>query len=278
MPKQKYLAGIVLRAYLCVLLFYSLEFLLLTFMFSEIWQNVWVCIRKKFVLVYYTVYCMFKLVCQQFTPPYVYCTIIEVCIYCIMYCSTVCLTCHMLPYRVSKAISVPAEIWSSDELLTNSRKHLRLVPSEVAKKLGIQFVGLIFLWGGLYRHMVLFQPLIQKITENGNKLVIWRNTVKAPNFDRVFMKNIFLLHIFVRWPPLKKIDRVCKIKVFVVPNLKNLFCASWSCKERFSEGVEVTIWASNFDRYKQFLTILFSREECRVSLTRILLKIHSGDM
>jgi hypothetical protein len=48
-------------------------------------------------------------------------------------------------------------------------------------------------------------------------------TVKAPNFDRVFMKNIFLLHIIVKWPPLKKIDRACKIKVFVVPKLKFLF-------------------------------------------------------
>ncbi len=48
---------------------------------------------------------------------------------------------------------------------------------------------------------------------------IFRYTVKAPNFDRVFMKNIFLFHIFVWWPPLKKIDRVCKIKVFVVLKL-----------------------------------------------------------
>ncbi len=42
----------------------------------------------------------------------------------------------------------------------------------------------------------------------------------SPNFDRVFMKNIILLHIFVRWPPLKNFDLVCKIKVFVVPKLK----------------------------------------------------------
>ena len=48
-------------------------------------------------------------------------------------------------------------------------------------------------------------------------------TVKAPNFDRVFMKNIFLLHIFVRWPPLEKIDRACKIKVVVVAKLKFLY-------------------------------------------------------
>jgi hypothetical protein len=40
------------------------------------------------------------------------------------------------------------------------------------EKNGVQCVGLISLWGGLYRHMVLFQPLIQKITENGNKLVM----------------------------------------------------------------------------------------------------------
>jgi hypothetical protein len=76
------------------------------------------------------------------------------------------------------------------------------------------------------------------------------HTVKAPNFDRVFMKNIFLLHFFVRWPPLKKIDRACKIKVFVVPKLKFLFRDSLRCKERFSNGVEVTIWAANFDMYK----------------------------
>jgi hypothetical protein len=46
------------------------------------------------------------------------------------------------------------------------------------------------------------------------------STVKAPNFDRVSMKNIFLLHIFVRWSPLKKIDRTCKIKVCESPKLK----------------------------------------------------------
>ncbi len=39
-------------------------------------------------------------------------------------------------------------------------------------------------------------------------------------------KKFFYLHIFVRWPPLKKISRVCKIKVFVVPKLKFLFWAS----------------------------------------------------
>ena len=32
---------------------------------------------------------------------------------------------------------------------------------------------------------------------------------KTPNYDRVFMKNIFLLHIFVRWPPLKKKSTEC---------------------------------------------------------------------
>jgi hypothetical protein len=79
-------------------------------------------------------------------------------------------------------------------------------------------------------------------------------TVKAPNFDRVFMKNIFLLHIFVMWPPLKKINE--RVKVFVVPKLKFLFWGSLSSKERFSKGVEVTIWVANFDRYKKILADL----------------------
>ncbi len=79
---------------------------------------------------------------------------------------------------------------------------------------------------------------------------ILKCTVKAPNFDRVFMKKIFFLQIFVGWPPLKKIDRACKIKVFKVPKPKFLFWGSYRCKGRFSEGVEVTIWAANFDRYK----------------------------
>ncbi len=57
-------------------------------------------------------------------------------------------------------------------------------------------------------------------------MLILKHTVKAPNFDRVFMKNIFLLHIFVVWLPLNKIDRACKIKVFVVPKLKFLFWGS----------------------------------------------------
>jgi hypothetical protein len=44
--------------------------------------------------------------------------------------------------------------------------------------------------------------------------------VKAPNFDRVFMKNIFLLYNFVRSAPLKKIYQGCKIKVFAMSKSK----------------------------------------------------------
>jgi hypothetical protein len=58
------------------------------------------------------------------------------------------------------------------------------------------------------------------------------------------------------WPPLKKIDRACKIKVFVMPELKFLFWGSESSKERFSKGVEVTTWVANFDRYKKILADL----------------------
>ena len=45
-------------------------------------------------------------------------------------------------------------------------------------------------------------------------------TIKAPNFDRVFMKNIVLLHNFARWALMKKIDQACKIKMFVVSKSK----------------------------------------------------------
>ncbi len=51
----------------------------------------------------------------------------------------------------------------------------------------------------------------------------YRHTIKAPNFDRVFMENIFLLYNFVRWAHLKKIDHACKIKVIVVSKSKFWF-------------------------------------------------------
>jgi hypothetical protein len=86
------------------------------------------------------------------------------------------------------------------------------------------------------------------IVEKGLDFRTYTATVKAPNFDRIFKKNIFT-PFFVRCPPLKKIDRVCKIKVFVVPQL-NFYSEIHRVAERFPEGGEVIIWAANFDRYK----------------------------
>ncbi len=72
---------------------------------------------------------------------------------------------------------------------------------------------------------VVFQFVSWKQNQKKTFVSVFRTyTVKAPSFDRVFMKNIFLLHIFGMWPPLKKIHRACKIKVFVVPKFKFL---SW---------------------------------------------------
>jgi hypothetical protein len=48
----------------------------------------------------------------------------------------------------------------------------------------------------------------------------YSTTVKAPNFDRVFMKNIFFIPYFL---PGEKIDRGCKIKAFVGSKSKYLF-------------------------------------------------------
>jgi hypothetical protein len=48
------------------------------------------------------------------------------------------------------------------------------------------------------------------------------STVKAPNFDRVFTQNIFFLHIFYRWHPLEKFDRMYKIRDFVMSKMKIL--------------------------------------------------------
>jgi hypothetical protein len=70
--------------------------------------------------------------------------------------------------------------------------------------------------------MLIFNKQVQKLKMFSRDIYAYSiSTVKAPNFDRVFMENIFLLHNFVRWAPLKKIDQACKIKVLVV--LKSKF-------------------------------------------------------
>jgi hypothetical protein len=51
----------------------------------------------------------------------------------------------------------------------------------------------------------------------------WTNTVKAPNFDRVFMKNIFFLHIFAGWPPWKKSTERVKSRPLKVHKNENFF-------------------------------------------------------
>jgi hypothetical protein len=37
-------------------------------------------------------------------------------------------------------------------------------------------------------------------------------TVKAPNFDRAFVKNLYFLRIVIRSPQLKKVDFLSKIR------------------------------------------------------------------
>ncbi len=51
----------------------------------------------------------------------------------------------------------------------------------------------------VYRKTTSTNFYIQKknLKSNMNIKTLIRSTVKAPNFDRVFMKNIFFLHIFV---------------------------------------------------------------------------------
>ncbi len=119
---------------------------------------------KIFGLVFY-VYCT---VCSNWYASSLprLMSIIKVCIYNICsICSTVCITCHMLPYRVSKAISVPAEIWSSDELLTkcaNSRDICGKFPLKLRKN-GVQCVGLISLLVGIIQTYGSFSAYNPKI-------------------------------------------------------------------------------------------------------------------
>ncbi len=81
-------------------------------------------------------------------------------------------------------------------------------------------------------------------------------TVKAHNFDRVFTKNIFFLNISSRWLPCDRANQV-----YEMPKSKFWLCTPESPHKIFSESVEVTSCASNFDRYIYLLNIMPSREQ-----------------
>jgi hypothetical protein len=74
-------------------------------------------------------------------------------------------------------------------------------------------------------------------------------------------KIFFSLNISSRWLPCEKIDRAYKIRVHEMPKSKFWFCTPESPHKSFSESVEVTSWASNFDRYIYLLKIMPSREQ-----------------
>ncbi len=100
----------------------------------------------------------------------------------------------------------------------------------------------------------------------------------APNFDRVFTKNIFFLNVSIRWLPCEKIDRAYKIRLSEMPKLKFWVCTPESSHKIFSESVEVTICASNFDRYIYLLKIMPSGEQEMERSTYILFVKQCGDM
>jgi hypothetical protein len=97
-------------------------------------------------------------------------------------------------------------------------------------------------------------------------------TVKAPNFDRVFIKNNFFLNIFYRWHPLEKFDRMYKIRNFVMSKLKFRLVVSTVPPKNISHGVEVTSWAANFDRNIHFWKIMATRGKCMARGTCMSLK------
>jgi hypothetical protein len=77
-----------------------------------------------------------------------------------------------------------------------------------------------------------------------------------------------LLHIFVRGdPPLKnRPGDAEKSKSLKFQNQKLILKFRELPKGvEGVEGVEVTIWAANFDRYKYFLTIMSYKEKCMAS-------------
>ncbi len=69
-------------------------------------------------------------------------------------------------------------------------------------------------------------------------------------------KIFFSLNISSRWLPCEKIDRAYKIRVHEMPKSKFWFCTPESPHKSFSDSVEVTSWASNFDRYIYLLKIM----------------------
>jgi hypothetical protein len=61
---------------------------------------------------------------------------------------------------------------------------------------------------------------------------------------------------------------VYKIKFCGVQKLKILIFNFIGLSNKIFEGVEVTIWADNFDRYIYVLKIMSSREKCMAILTK----------
>ncbi len=110
---------------------------------------------------------------------------------------------------------------------------------------------------------------VRRVSKHFLKLA---STVKAPNFDRVFTKNIFFLNIFYRWHTLEKLDRMYKIRDFVMSKSKFWLVDYTVPQKNFSQGVEVTSWAANFDRYIHFLKIMAAREKCMTLGTCLSLK------
>ncbi len=80
------------------------------------------------------------------------------------------------------------------------------------------------------------------------------HAVKAPNFDRVFMKNNIYSILLLDDHPLKRLTGRVKSSSLKSQN-GNSYSEIQGDAKIFSEDVEVTIQAANLDRYKYFVTL-----------------------
>jgi hypothetical protein len=104
---------------------------------------------------------------------------------------------------------------------------------------------LIFSWDAVRLHFTFTELPSKLLTSTG------------------FSQKIFFFSIFfIGGTLLKNFDQMYKIRDFVMSKSKFWLVDYTVPPKNFSQGVEVTSWAANFDRYIHFLKIMAAREKC----------------